>query len=201
MRPLVSVYLGVSLDLCIAEAEGALDFLAPYQQPPEEYGYAAFMAEIDAVILGRNTCDTVMGFDGPWPFGDRPVVVLTHRPLPPGPATARAHAGGLTPLLTEPGAQAVRHVYLDGGAAVRQGLREGVVDALTLSVVPELLGTGRRFSTRLSPARPGRSWAPRPIQAAWYDYGIAAWITLWRHRITLSRAPDAARDGPAFSKA
>lgn len=143
MRPLVSVYLGVSLDLRIAEAEGALDFLAPYQQPPEDYGYAAFMAEIDAVILGRTTFDTVMGFDGPWPFGDRPVVVLTHRPLPPGPATARAHAGGLVPLLTELGAQGVRHVYLDGGAAVRQGLREGVVDALTLSVVPELLGTGR----------------------------------------------------------
>jgi dihydrofolate reductase len=143
MRPHVSVYLGVSLDLRIAHADGTLDFLTPYQQSGEDYGYAAFMADIDAVILGRQTFESIRGFEGPWPFGDRRVVVLTHRALPEVPAAVHAHAGPLSPLLEAMGAEGIRHVYLDGGDAVRHGLREGVVDALTLSVVPEVLGAGR----------------------------------------------------------
>ena len=50
--------------------------------------------------------------------------------------------GPLPPLLERLAGQGVRHVYLDGGAAVRQGLRAGVVDSLTLSWVPGVLGQG-----------------------------------------------------------
>ncbi len=143
MRPLVSVYLGVSLDLQIAHTDGALNFLAPYQQSDEDYGYAAFLEGIDAVILGRRTLDAILGFDASWPFGDRRVLVLSHRPLPPVPITVSAHAGPLTPILDTLGRAGIRHAYLDGGHAVRQGLQEGVVDTITLSIVPEVLGTGR----------------------------------------------------------
>jgi dihydrofolate reductase len=38
--------------------------------------------------------------------------------------------------------QGSRHVYLDGGQTVRQGLSEGLVDQLTLSWVPIILGEG-----------------------------------------------------------
>ncbi len=143
MRPLVSVHLGVSLDLRIAHPDGSRDFLAPYQQPHEDYGYAAFLQDIDAIVMGRYTLDAILGFDVVWPFGDRRVVVLTNRPLPSVPVPVSAHAGPLTPLLEVLGLEHVRHVYLDGGATVRQGLREHAVDRFTLSVMPELLGAGR----------------------------------------------------------
>ena len=38
--------------------------------------------------------------------------------------------------------QGSRHVYLDGGQAVRQGLADDLVDELTLSWVPVMLGSG-----------------------------------------------------------
>lgn len=144
--PRVSAYLGLSLDGFIAEADGGLGFLAPYQEAGTDYGYAAFMSTVDAVVMGRSTFDVLRGFDVPWPFDERPVIVLTHRALPsapPLPSTVTAHAGPLRPLLQSLAASGVAHVYVDGGQVVRQALRDQLVDSLTLSVVPELLGQGR----------------------------------------------------------
>jgi len=144
--PRVSAYLGISLDGCIAEADGGLGFLAPYQAAGTDYGYTDFMATVDAVVMGRATFDVLRTFDVPWPFGERPVVVLTHRVLPATPsvpATVSVQSGALKPLLHRLATAGVRHVYIDGGQVVRQALQEDVVDTLTLSVVPELLGQGR----------------------------------------------------------
>lgn len=142
-RPRVSVYMGASLDLRIAEPGGGLAFLDRYAAIDADYGYDAFIATVDALVMGRRTLDTVLGFGIPWPFGARRVVTCTTRPLPPGlPPQVSAHDGALAPLLASLGADGVRHVYLDGGALVRQGLREDVVDALVLTLVPETIGAG-----------------------------------------------------------
>lgn len=139
-RPRVAVYIATSLDGCIARADGSLDWLERVQAAGEDNGYGAFMDAVDALVLGRTTWDTVVGF-GEWPYAAKRVVVLTHRPLDAAHGEA-AHAGALLPLLERLGAEGVRRVYLDGGVAIRQGLAEGVVDELTLSVVPVLLGGG-----------------------------------------------------------
>ncbi len=140
-RPQVHVYIAVSLDGFIARQDGALDWLEPMQVDGEDYGYAEFMAGIDALILGRSTYDSVLAFPE-WPFGGKRVAVLTHRPLSSHQGEG-AYAGALAPLLRQLHEEAVRAVYLDGGQAIRQGLQEGVVDSLTLNVVPVLLGRGR----------------------------------------------------------
>jgi dihydrofolate reductase len=143
-RPRVSVYLGVSLDGCIARPDGRLDWLDPFNDPAlGDYGYADFSASVDTMVLGRATFDTVLGF-GAWPYEGKRVVVMSGRPLPADAKAERAE-GALLPVLERLAADGARHVYLDGGALVRQGLREGVVDALTLSVMPLVLGAGRRL--------------------------------------------------------
>lgn len=143
-RPRVSVYLGVSLDGCIARPDGALDWLDPFNDAAiGDYGYAAFAASVDALVIGRATFDTVLGF-GAWPYEGKRVVVMSGRALPEGAKAERAQ-GALAPMLKRLHDEGVRHVYLDGGALVRQGLQEGVVDALTLSVMPLVLGAGRRL--------------------------------------------------------
>jgi dihydrofolate reductase len=142
-RPQVAVFLAVSLDGFIAGPGDSLDWLAPYQGG-DDYGYAGFAAGIDAIVMGRRTYDVARGFR-PWPYAGRRVVVLTHRLLPADHAAAhglRTHAGALDALWPALAADGVRHVYLDGGAAVRQGLREGCVDELTLSLIPCVLGAG-----------------------------------------------------------
>jgi dihydrofolate reductase len=147
MRPVVSVYIAVSLDNFIARDDGALDWLEGVQDAGgDDYGYAAFMDTVDAVVLGRNTYDSVRTFDL-WPFDTKRVIVVTNRPLAASHGE-EAYAGALGPLLDRLGRKGVRRVYLDGGATIRQGLDEGLVDDMTLSVVPVLLGRGRPLFTR-----------------------------------------------------
>jgi len=166
MRPRVSVYIAISLDQCIARDDGGLDWLAGVQDSKEDYGYAAFMATVDAVVLGRSTYDTVLGFDS-WPFADKRVVVLTHRPLTPRFGES-VHAGALAPLMATLASQDVRRVYLDGGVTIRQGLEEEIVDDLTLSLVPVILGGGRPL---FSDGLPESAWRLESAQA--YPSGLA----------------------------
>ncbi|MBC7843756.1 MAG: dihydrofolate reductase [Gemmatimonadaceae bacterium] len=151
MTPRVSVYIAVSLDNYIARDDGALDWLADVQDAGGgDYGYAAFMESIDAVVLGRETYDAVRTFDT-WPFTGKHVVVLTNRAFTPafGEST---YAGALAPLMQQLGEEGVARVYLDGGATIRQGLDESLVDDMTLSIVPILLGTGRPLFARGVPS-------------------------------------------------
>ncbi len=152
-RPRVSVYVAVSLDGQMARADGGLDWLDRMQVAGEDYGYAEFYASVDALVVGRRTYDAVLAFPA-WPFDGKRVIVLTHRPLDALHGEQR-HAGALAPLLRRLATDGVRHVYLDGGLAVRTGLAEGVVDELTLSVVPALLGDGRPL---FGPGTPPSDW-------------------------------------------
>ncbi len=140
-RPIVSVYVAVSLDGRIARADGARDWLAPMDIEGEDYGFSAFLAKVDSIVLGRSTYETALGFD-PWPYPGRRVVVLTHRPLAASHGET-THRGALAPLLSSLGAGGARHVYVDGGQAIRQALSEDLVDQLTLSFIPIVLGDGR----------------------------------------------------------
>ena len=155
MRPIVSVYIAISIDGYIARDDGALDWLEGVQDAGgDDYGYADFMSTIDAVVLGRETYDSVRTFDM-WPFTGRRVVVLTNRPLVPAFGEV-AYAGALRPLMVRLAADGVQRVYLDGGATIRQGLDEALVDDMTLSIVPVLLGSGRPLFTR---GLPGSQWS------------------------------------------
>jgi len=140
-RPRVSAFLALSLDGFIAGEGGDLDLLAPYNgDSQEETGYDALMASADLLLMGRNTFDVVRAFPE-WPYGDKPVVVLTHRPAEPAMNVA-FRQGALAQVLSELWQQGARHLYLDGGNLVRQGLQAGLVDELTLFWVPVVLGKG-----------------------------------------------------------
>lgn len=142
-RPQCSVFIAASLDGYIARPDGGLDWLARVHAEGEDYGYAEFFAGVDALVVGRNTYDTVLGFE-PWPWAGKRCVVLTTRP-----ATARHgeefFAGEPGPLLERLAREGVRRVYVDGGAVIRGFLAAGLVDDLTLSVIPVVLGAGIRL--------------------------------------------------------
>ena len=73
-----SVFVGTSLDGFIARSNGNLDFLPPGGGEP--HGYDEFIASVDAIVIGRQTFETVPTMK-PWPYGDKRVVVLSSRPV------------------------------------------------------------------------------------------------------------------------
>src|SRR6266704_5974204 len=74
----ISVFIGTSVDGFIAHPSGDVDFLPPGGGEP--HGYDEFIATVDALVIGRNTFETVLAF-ATWPYGEKRVVVLSSRPL------------------------------------------------------------------------------------------------------------------------
>jgi dihydrofolate reductase len=140
-RPKTSVFVGTSLDGFIARSNGELDFLPPGGGEP--HGYDEFIASVDALVIGRKTYETVLSFD-PWPYGEKPVFVLSSGELPPAPSGASVErlAGDPAAILTQLGARGIRHVYVDGGITVQRFLRAGLIDRLIVTRVPVLIGGG-----------------------------------------------------------
>ena len=56
-------------------------------------------------------------------------------------------------MLEELHTAGVRRIYVDGGAVIRLFLREGLIDDITLSIVPILLGDGIPLFDTSVPAR------------------------------------------------
>lgn len=145
--PFCSVFMAVSQDGFIARSDGALDWLdeANRRVPPgEDCGFGAFMARIDALVMGRRTFDTVRSL-GVWPYADKPVVVLSHslQRLPQGtPGSVQLARGDPRALVDRLCAQGWPRLYIDGGSTARDFLRAGLVHELILTEVPCRLGQG-----------------------------------------------------------
>jgi dihydrofolate reductase len=141
------VFVACSLDGFIAGEGDDLSWLPQptEDEPMEDHGYEAFMAETGALLMGRRTYDTVRGFGVDWPYGDTPVVVATRRALDVDPpSTARAMAGPIEALVAQAlEAAGGRDVYLDGGDIIRQALDAGLVDELIVTLIPVVLGEGQ----------------------------------------------------------
>ena len=70
------VYIATSLDGYIADKSGKLDWLHSIPNPDNlDFGFADFMNRIDAIVMGRNTFETVCGFEGMWPYSKRVFVL------------------------------------------------------------------------------------------------------------------------------
>jgi dihydrofolate reductase len=81
MTARIRAFLAISLDGLIAGPNDEIDWLAGHGEGGAEDTFTPFFAEIGAMLMGRHTFDVVSGFDGPWPYGETPILVATSRPL------------------------------------------------------------------------------------------------------------------------
>lgn len=137
-----SVFVGASVDGFIARADGGLDWLPAGGGEP--HGYDEFMAGMDAIVIGHNTFEIVLGFD-PWPYGDKRVVVLSSRPLDLSVVRGgrvEQRAGDPATIIAELAADGAPNLYIDGGITIQRFLRAGVIERLIVTRVPVLIGEG-----------------------------------------------------------
>jgi dihydrofolate reductase len=137
----VSVFVGTSVDGFIARTNGDLDWLPAGGGEP--HGYDEFIASVDAIVIGRNTFETVLAF-ATWPYGAKRVVVLSSRPVDLSAAKGVVEQMGGPPLeiVSRLAASGARHLYVDGGITVQRFLRAGLVQRLIITRVPVLIGDG-----------------------------------------------------------
>jgi dihydrofolate reductase len=160
----VRVFCAVSLDGFLAGVNDDLSWLPGPSDDGDDGGFAAFLSEVGALLMGRRTYDVVAGFDVPWPYGERAVLVATHQPLPEARPQVRAVAGPIHALVAQArDAARGQDVYVDGGHLVRDALDAGLVDELTLTLVPVVLGQGIPLFAGCSARRRFRRTAVRPL--------------------------------------
>ena len=145
-----SGFIATSRDGFIARNDGSLDWLdAANETVPdgEDCGYNEFMASIDCLVMGRNTYEKVLDMVSPdmWPYGDTPVVVLSRNPMaiPEVMTQTVSHSSESPRALCHRLEQAgMKRLYIDGGVTIQRFMAEGLIDYLTITLIPVVLGSG-----------------------------------------------------------
>ncbi len=139
------VFIATSLDGYIADEHGGIDWLHSIPNPNnDDMGYVNFTNGIDALVMGRTTFETVCGFDVDWPY-QKPVFVLSN-------SLDRVHTaykdkvelvkGPLTEVLEKIHKKGYHNLYIDGGRTIQSFLKEDLIDEMTITIIPYLLGAG-----------------------------------------------------------
>lgn len=144
------VFIATSLDGYIARPDGDIEWLT---DPPVIHGhsagqpgsdgpkaYQAFMATVDHLVMGRGTYEKVLTFSS-WPYGEKQVIVLSRTLQQAGDdriTVARSLEEAVVLLET----RAARGVYIDGGKVIQEFLSKDLVDEITISRAPVLIGAG-----------------------------------------------------------
>ena len=139
------VFCAASVDGFIAKKDGGIDWLnnPDYELPGEDFGFATLMDSIDALIMGRNTFEQLLTFDV-WHYS-KPVIVPTSRPLEVPKHLKNkviVASGEPAELMAHFGKQGFQNFYIDGGNTIQRFLRDGLVDRITITRIPILLGEG-----------------------------------------------------------
>ncbi len=160
-----SGFIATSLDGYIARLDGRIDWLtqknininkkktnlnahskiqSSNNQNREDYGYKNFYDSTDCLIMGRNTFEKVVSFPD-WPYYNKRLIVLSKKLKEiPDDYQEKAELYSSSPemLVVDLQSQNVRHAYIDGGLTLQSFIKEKILNEITITQVPILLGQG-----------------------------------------------------------
>ncbi len=146
------VFIATSIDGFIADKDGGIDWLHSIPNPDNiDMGYGEFTARIDALVMGRTTFETVCGFDMDWPY-QKPVFVLSNSMTSISEEyrdRAELVKGTTKEILEQIHHKGCHNLYIDGGKTIQSFLKEDLIDEMTITIIPYLLGGGIPLFTEL----------------------------------------------------
>ncbi|HBH25554.1 MAG TPA: diacylglycerol kinase [Cytophagales bacterium] len=145
MKGTNKVFIAKSIDGFIADKNGGIDWLHTVPNPNgDDMGYSEFMKDIDALVMGRHTFETVRNFDMDWPY-QIPVFVLSES-LNFLPSELKDKVflvkGSSEEVLTQIHDRGYHKLCIDGGKTIQNFLRSNRIDELVLTTIPVVLGNG-----------------------------------------------------------
>jgi dihydrofolate reductase len=143
--------MAASLDGYIAVESGDLSWLNQAMSSNEDYGFAETMKRTGAYIIGANTFRemTKSGMAG---GGSAKTYVVTHQTsIANAGKGVTLFAGDLHALVEKIKRETDKDICVFGGAdLVTQFINQGLLDELTISIIPILLGEGIPFFGRIN---------------------------------------------------
>lgn len=147
-----SVFIATSIDGYIADKNGGIDWLHSIPNPDnDDMGYVEFTNNIDALVMGRTTFETVCGFEIDWPY-DKPVFVLSTT-LNEIPESHQDNAflikGTLNEIIEQINKKGYHRLYIDGGTTICNFLKADLIDEMIITTIPIVLGGGSPLFSEL----------------------------------------------------
>jgi dihydrofolate reductase len=154
----VTIHMAASLDGFIARKDGRVDWLETADEfvggeTLDAGAVETFLKTIDCYVMGSRTYETALRFEVQgfgWAYGDKPIVVLTHRELPRTRESVEFRAGDLGEIVATHLRPKFRSIWVVGGGLVAaECLRCGIADEVRYSILPVVIGDGIRFFEQL----------------------------------------------------
>lgn len=149
-----SVCIATSADGYIATLDGGVDWLHSAGNSEadmgdnSDMGFSAYMASVDCMIMGRKCMQMISSMNltpEQWPYGDTHIVVLsTTIKTPPENLEGKVEmfSGEITNLVKALENKGFNHAYIDGGSTITSFLNLKLIDEMTITRAPVLLGVG-----------------------------------------------------------
>lgn len=147
------VFIAKSIDGFISDKNGKIDWLHSIPNPTNnDMGYGDFISNMNAIIMGRNTFETVCSFDIEWPYQIPVFVLSTSLKKVPNHLNDKVFIvdGALHLVLERIHALGHQQLYIDGGTVIQSFLKEDLIDEMILTTIPILLGGGTPLFSHLN---------------------------------------------------
>ena len=149
-----SVFIATSADGFIAKPDGSVDWLHTAGNTEADMGDHAdmglnnYISSVDCMIMGRKCMDTISSMDltpDQWFYGDMKIVVLSNT-LKEAPDNLKGkvemYSGDLNKLIASLENEGLKHAYIDGGTTIQAFINLELINELTITRTPVLLGEG-----------------------------------------------------------
>lgn len=157
--PRIQYFVAASLDGFIATPTDDLGWLLQFDGfEGGKESYETFMADVGCIVMGGGTYAWLLEHEpGKWPYPDMPSYVFTrHEYTAPAGSDITFVRGEVTEFLAdfERDAGGKNIWVVGGGNLAAQFASVGLLDELILSVIPVVLGDGKRLLPLAGPTPP-----------------------------------------------
>lgn len=141
----IILYIAVSQDGFIADANGGVDWL-PHPQKTQELeivGFNKLMDRIDTIIMGSNSYRQILGF-GDWAWNNKYTYVFSSQNLEnENPCITIINDNPVQFIEKFKVRKSDKDIWFLGGAKLTQSFeKENLIDEIILTIVPKELGIG-----------------------------------------------------------
>ena len=146
--PDIKLFTATTIDGFIAGEDGSLDRLNEIPNPEKlDCGYGNFLTEIDVLIMGRKTYEEILGFGIEWPYENYKSFIVTSDKN----YQTKTNNTFTINRLDEQHINRIRlackkNIWLvGGGQLITEFINCNLIDEMTLSLIPIILGKGIRL--------------------------------------------------------
>lgn len=150
-----SVFIATSADGYISTIDDGVEWLETSGKTnadmgeQADMGFNSFIASIDCMIMGRGCMEKLSSFNlspEQWPYGNTRIIALS-KSIKEVPKSLKGrveiYSGNISTLISELENTGFKNAYIDGGATITSFLNLKLINEMTITQAPILLGAGK----------------------------------------------------------